>query len=66
VLTAFSSKSHGVWNITNDLPAKFFRLAIMIALVVPLLGVAIMIIFPNAALRLQNPLQYLSRHVLQL
>jgi hypothetical protein len=59
-------KSMGFCNINNDLHAKFFRPAIMIVLAVPLLGVAITVISPNAALRLQNPLQYLFRHVLQL
>jgi hypothetical protein len=43
------SKSPWVCNIINDLPAKFFRPAIMIAPIVPLLGVAITIISPNAA-----------------
>ena len=48
MLTAFLSKSHRVCNINNDLYAKFFRPAIMIASIVPLLGVAITVIFPNA------------------
>jgi hypothetical protein len=41
-------KSMGFCNINNDLHAKFFRPAIMIASIVPLLGVAITVIFPNA------------------